>query len=616
MSRVLVDGGSGLRRFRRPTGVAFLALGGVLSVLPALTPAQAIPAQHDGDHAERHVDDHSDDRSDDHGDDHSDDHGDGTAASVPDGFQDRLAIGNLSEPTALAFAPDGTAFIALKTGVIKAVDYDPSTRQFEPYVTSNDFADLSDQVHNYWDRGLTGITLDPAFGQSGHNYVYVNYSYNRDPRDVAPVVPKWETGQGQYDGCADPAAMPEGGDPAVEGCVVTTRVSRLTATKGPDGWIMTGSEHPLLEAGCMQFQSHVSGDVRIGPDGLLYASAGDGASFDVEDLGQAGNPCGDPNNEGGALRSQDARTGGDDLGLNGAIYRLNPTTGAAPDGSGDNSARLVAYGQRNPWRFTFRPGTAELWSVDVGSSGYEEINRLHTGALSTPVNRGWPCYEGRVGASVRNPAWDAIEVPICEGLYAAGQPAVQAPAFAYRTRGGGLTPGERCESTTGSISGVAFVPPQSNYPRAFRRALFFSDYARTCIWRLGKKADGSPDPRKVSVFAQGASTPVDLMAGPGGDLFYVDYGLNAAGVPQPQAGAIRRITYRDPTPLASIVADRAAAPLSHRYRFSAARSTDPKGRTLRYSWDLDGNGTFETKTGRKPTVRKRFGSARNVLVSV
>ena len=100
-------------------------------------------------------------------------------------------IGNLSEPTAVAFAPDGTAFVALKTGVIKSWDYDAGTTEYEPFARQTDFADLTPVVHNYWDRGLTGITVDPQFGTAGHNYVYVNYTYNRDPRDNPAIVPKW-----------------------------------------------------------------------------------------------------------------------------------------------------------------------------------------------------------------------------------------------------------------------------------------------------------------------------------------------------------------------------------------------------------------------------------------
>ena len=123
----------------------------------------------------------------------------------------------------------------------------------------------------------------------------------------------------------------------------------------------------------MQFPSHASGDVAFGPDGFLYASAGDGASFDTEDYGQDNNPCGDPANEGGSLRSQDLRTSSDPLGLSGAISGSTRPP-AAPSQATAN--RIVAYGQRNPWRLTFRPGTTELWSGDVGGSVWEEINRI------------------------------------------------------------------------------------------------------------------------------------------------------------------------------------------------------------------------------------------------
>ena len=36
---------------------------------------------------------------------------------------------------------------------------------------------------------MTGIAVDPQF--PARPYVYVNYTYNRDPRDNPPVVPKW-----------------------------------------------------------------------------------------------------------------------------------------------------------------------------------------------------------------------------------------------------------------------------------------------------------------------------------------------------------------------------------------------------------------------------------------
>jgi YD repeat-containing protein len=550
-------------------------------------------------------------------------HDDGRAATLPGDFTDKVAIGGLSEPTAVAFAPDGTAFVALKTGVIKSFDYDSVSRTHEPFGFETDFADLSPAVHNYWDRGLTGIEVDPQF--PARPYVYVNYALNRDPRNGS--FPAWTNPGQQYDGCPADASP---GPPVVPGCLVEIRVSRLTATSTPAGWVMAGSELPLVEGACMQFGSHASGDVAIGPDGFLYASAGDGASFDFADRGQAGNPCpGDPGNvntpatlEGGSLRSQDARTGGDALGLNGSVFRVHPDTGLAKNGGSDNASRIIAYGHRNPWRLTFRPGTDELWNGDVGGSAWEEINRL-VGAGSAPAasagaaNRGWPCYEGAPGgASVRQPDWDGLNAPICENLYGQGASAVQAPYFGYQTRGPLLTPGEDCDSSTSSVSGIAFAPASSNWPPAYQGSLFFSDYARACVWRLGKLPNGDPDPGSITPFVQGASTPVDLVAGPLGDLFYVDFGLDDQGVPQAGAGSIHRIAYRDPSPVAVLTADRISGPLSATYTFSAAGTTDPNGRPVTYTWDLDGNGSYETSTGASPTAQRAYAVPVNVTVGL
>jgi glucose/arabinose dehydrogenase len=78
-----------------------------------------------------------------------------------------------------------------------------------------------------------------------------------------------------------------------------------------------------------QFPSHSTGSIAFGADGALYASAGDGASFNYADYGQtvSAPASGDPANEGGALRSQDIRTGGDPVTLDGSIIRLDPDTG-------------------------------------------------------------------------------------------------------------------------------------------------------------------------------------------------------------------------------------------------------------------------------------------------
>ncbi len=531
--------------------------------------------------------------------------------TLPPGFADVEAIGDLSEAIAVSFAPDGTAFIALKTGVIKSFDYNAGTGQFEPLATSTHFADLSRQVNNYWDRGLTGIAVDPQFGTSGHNYVYVNYTYNRDPRDNPPVVPKWGDPSQQYDECPEPA---DPDDTSIAGCVVMDRVTRLTAQRlaGSDGWTMVpNSEFELLASGCFQFGSHASGDVAFGPDGFLYASAGEGASFDSLDYGQYADPCADPGNEGGSLRSQDYRTSGDVLGVDGTVFRIDPATGLNPT-QATADEWLVAYGQRNPWRLEFRPGTHELWSRDVGASLWEEVNRIpDVRTVNSPINRGWPCYEGSHTGSLVQPGWDALDKPLCESLYAQGTSVVSAPYFSYQTRGPKLTgPDEDCFNSTSAGSGVAFGSSASNYPAAYEDAMFFSDFARSCIWVLGKKPNGDPDPTDIQRFVENAETPVDLVTGPGGDIYYVDYGLDENGVPTEGAAGMHRIVYTgsNATPTARIVADQTSGPAPLTVNFDGTTSTDPDGDTLTYAWDLDGDGQYDDSTAATPSRTYSVGT--------
>ena len=443
------------------------------------------------------------------------------------GFQESVVISGLTNPTVVRFAPDGRVFVAEKSGVLKVFDGLTDT-------TPTVFADLRTNVYNFWDRGLLGLALAPNFPTNP--YVYVLYAYDHVLGDTSPP-PKWGTAGATSDPCPTPPG------PTSDGCVVSARLSRLQA----NGNVMIGSEQVLIEDWCQQYPSHSVGTVEFGPDGALYASAGDGASFDFVDYGQAGNPvnpCGDPpagvggaetppNAAGGSLRSQDLRTSGDPVTLDGSIIRVDPATGAALPtnplfaASDPNARRIIAYGLRNPFRFTFRPGTSELWVGDVGWTEWEEINRITNPTDSTVENFGWPCYEG----NPRQSGYDAANLTICENLYSSPN-AVTVPFFAYRHSNKVVT-GETCPTGSSSVSGLSFEfsPVASTYPSAYQRALFFADYSRDCIWVMKKDANGVPAPGLIETFVADAANPVNLEFGPGGDLFYVDF----------DGGTIRRI---------------------------------------------------------------------------
>ena len=93
----------------------------------------------------------------------------GGAGTVPSGFTDSVVYSGLTQPTAIAFAPDGHVFVAEKSGIIKVFASVSST-------TPTVFADLRTEVHNWDDRGLVGLAVDPNF--PANPYVYVLYTYD------------------------------------------------------------------------------------------------------------------------------------------------------------------------------------------------------------------------------------------------------------------------------------------------------------------------------------------------------------------------------------------------------------------------------------------------------
>ena len=506
------------------------------------------------------------------------------------GFQDTAVISGLVEPTTVRFSPDGRVFVAEKSGIIKVFDSLSDT-------TPTIFADLRTQVHNFWDRGLLGLALPPDFPVDP--YVYVLYTFDGD---IGGAAPKF----------GSPGATSDPGPNATStGALASARLSRLRAS----GNVMTGSEQVLIHDWFQQFPSHTIGAINFGPDGALYASAGDAASFDFVDYGQVNNPGNDPANQGGALRSQDLRSPGDPTTLDGTIIRIDPATGAAlptnplyATGNDANARRIIAYGLRNPFRFAFRPGTNELWLADVGWNSWEEINRITDVADANVENFGWPAYEG----AGRQSAYDAQNLPLLEALYA--EPAaVTSPFYAY-AHSQQVVPGSTEPTGGSSTTGVAFLSLGA-YPAAYDGALVFADFARDRVYFMFRGVDGNPDPSNRATLA--AISPVDLQVGPGGDLFYVNIseGTNPTG-------EIRRIRYTGQVqtnrpPTAVITANPASGPAPLTVTFSAAGSSDPDaGDTITYAWDLDNDGQFDDSVAVAPSYTFTSGGNKTVRLQV
>ena len=68
-------------------------------------------------------------------------------------------------------------------------------------------------------------------------------------------------------------------------------------------------------------------------------------------------------------------------------------------------------------------------------------------------------------------------------------------------------------------------------------------------------------------------------------------------------------------PLASFTAP-LTAKVGESVGFDASASKDPDGTVVKYEWDLDGNGSFETNTGTTPTASRSYASGGNVVVGL
>ena len=82
-------------------------------------------------------------------------------ATGPTGFSISQWGGAISNPTQMAFAPDGRLFVSQQTGQLRVIQNDA--------LQSTPFVSLS--VDSNGERGLLGVAFDPNF--ASNNFIYV-----------------------------------------------------------------------------------------------------------------------------------------------------------------------------------------------------------------------------------------------------------------------------------------------------------------------------------------------------------------------------------------------------------------------------------------------------------
>lgn len=291
------------------------------------------------------------------------------------------------QPMSIVWLPgsDDLALVAHKKGQISIVNTATGD------VADDFLIDLRDDVNSNGDRGLMDIAIHPDF--ENHPYLYAFYvvdppgsagrggldGEDGDGNRFAHVV-RWE-----LDLSGDTPALVAGSKQIILGAGGQT-LADVSGNGLIDSTLEENIDVPSSEVDPVTGEykqdyikldsgTHAGGALAFGPDGMLYVSVGDGASFNMVD----------PR----ALSVQDVDS------LSGKILRVDPLTGQGladnPFATGDldaNASKVWMLGLRNPFTMTFADD-GRLFMSETGWYTYEEINAGEAGA-----NFGWPYFEG------------------------------------------------------------------------------------------------------------------------------------------------------------------------------------------------------------------------------
>ncbi|QIB67529.1 c-type cytochrome [Kineobactrum salinum] len=267
--------------------------------------------------------------------------------------------------------------------------------------------DIRDQLGEVEvENGALGLAFHPQFGQAeGNRQIYLYYTDTR----------------------------PEDGQ--------VNRLSRFDLDP-PDVAARRASEQVLLSLPRVDDGFHNGGSVEFGSDGYLYLGLGEGVH--PRDVRRSAEVL-----RAGILRLDvDMRESNlpPQPFAHGQVqhYRV-PADNPFVDHP-DIRAEYWALGLRNPFRFTFDPDTGDIWVGDVGSTVWEEVNRIEPGK-----HYQFPMAEGH--HSTGRSGWESLDIP------------QQGPVYAY----------EHNAYDRAVIGGVVYRGDQ--YPSLRDRYVFADNYS-------------------------------------------------------------------------------------------------------------------------------------------
>jgi glucose/arabinose dehydrogenase len=264
------------------------------------------------------------------------------------------------QPMLARMAPgdNKTLYVLERAGRILKLPY-PLPTSTQPEEIMN----LKDKVgYVEVENGTLGFTFHPEFGTPDSDNSGFVYLYYTDVRDDTQV----------------------------------NRISRFNLNAGSTTAIIE-SETPLLILNREASGFHNGGSLEFGPDGFLYIALGEGIHLKERSQAQTlrqGIIRIDVDMQGGDISHPVTASPTNGKAANYYIPNDNPFTGRA-----DIREEYWAIGLRNPFRISFDQETGNLWAGDVGSTEWEEVNRITKGG-----NYQYPYAEGFVVNAAKKPA--------------------------------------------------------------------------------------------------------------------------------------------------------------------------------------------------------------------
>lgn len=152
------------------------------------------------------------------------------AVSLPAGFVQSRVAGGLTDPTTMAFAPDGRIFVAEQAGKLRIIR--------DGRLLGTPFLNISRRVDSAGERGLLGVAFHPDFSSNKYVYVY----FTQEARGTTPAH---------------------------------NRVVRFTASGNR---AVLRSEKLILRLNNLSNRNnHNGGAIHFGRDGKLYVAVGENA---------------------------------------------------------------------------------------------------------------------------------------------------------------------------------------------------------------------------------------------------------------------------------------------------------------------------------------------------